>query len=78
MLSVWGYHRQEAVVNNSKMRGYYFILFKSAVELINTKKHITIEGLIEIVSIRAAINLGLTETLIASFPYISPKYWAQK
>jgi hypothetical protein len=60
------------------MRGLYFILFKSAVELINTKKHLTIEGLIEFVSIRAAIKLGLTETLIASFTYISHKYRAIK
>ena len=50
-----------------------FILFKSAVELINQKKHLTIEGIAEIVSIRAAMNLGLTETLIESFPEITPK-----
>jgi hypothetical protein len=55
-----------------------FILLKSAVELINTKKHLTIECLIEIVSIRVAMNLGLTETLIANFPYISQKYRAIK
>jgi len=50
-----------------------FILLKSAVELINQKKHLTIEGLQEIVSIRAAMNLGLTETLIESFPDITYK-----
>jgi hypothetical protein len=47
-------------------------------ELINTKKHLTIEGLIEIVSIRAAMNLGLTDTLIDSFPDITPKERAIK
>jgi hypothetical protein len=50
-----------------------FLLFKSAVELINQKKHLTIEGLKEIVSVRGAMNLGLTDALIESFPGISPK-----
>jgi hypothetical protein len=49
------------------------LFFKSVVELINTNKHLTIEGLIEIFSIRVASNLGLTDTLIASFPNITPK-----
>jgi len=56
----------------------FLFLFKSAVELINTNKHLTIGGLIEIVSKRVAINLGLTETHIASFPDITPKDRAKK
>jgi len=57
-----------------------FILFylNQPLSLLIQKKHLTIEGLIAIVSIRAAINLSLTETQIASFLYISPKYRAIK
>jgi hypothetical protein len=47
-------------------------LFKQAVELIKCKKHLTIEGLHKIVSIRATINKGLTEKLKSAFPSILP------
>lgn len=36
-----------------------FQLFKSAFELVKYKKHLTLEGLIKIVSIKASMNLGL-------------------
>jgi hypothetical protein len=45
-----------------------FLLFKSVVQLMSTKEHLKNEGLLKIVSIKAAMNLGLSETLKASFP----------
>jgi hypothetical protein len=49
-----------------------YLLFKQAWELINQKIHLTLEGLNQIVSIRAAMNLGLTETLKSEFPSCIP------
>lgn len=40
-----------------------FILFKYIVELIRHKEHLTLEGLNEIVSYKAAMNLGLPNSL---------------
>ena len=48
-----------------------FQLFKAAFELVKCKKHLTLEGLIDIVNIKAAMNLGLSEELEIAFP--SPK-----
>ena len=45
-----------------------FQLFKSAFELVKCKKHLTLEGLIDIVNIKAAMNLGLSEELEIAFP----------
>jgi len=50
-----------------------FKLFKQIVELMKEKKHLTIEGLREIVSIRASINLGLPKNLQEAFPGVIPK-----
>ena len=49
------------------------MLFKSAVGLISEKKHLTLEGIKEIISFRAAMNLGLTDTLKESFSDVIPK-----
>jgi hypothetical protein len=49
-----------------------YSLFKSAVLLVKERKHYTMEGLHEIVSIRASMNKGLTETLNANFSNITP------
>ena len=49
-----------------------FLLFKQAWELISQKGHLTSEGLNQIVNIRAAMNLGLTETLKREFPAYIP------
>nr|ATI20217.1 LAGLIDADG endonuclease [Juglanconis oblonga] len=62
-----------------------YLLFKSApwapqatrgalrpVLLFKEKKHLTIEGLQQIVNIRASINKGLTETLLIHFPDTKP------
>lgn len=49
-----------------------FLLFKSVIEIMNKKEHLTIEGLNKIVSIKASINNGLSEILTKSFPNIAP------
>lgn len=49
-----------------------FELFKMVVDLISNKDHLTKEGLRQIVNIKASMNLGLRDTLIESFPNISP------
>ena len=46
-----------------------YLLFKQAMELINRKKHLTMEGLNQIVNIRAAMNLGLTDKLKKKFSW---------
>ena len=40
-----------------------FQLFKAAFDIVKCKRHLTLEGLIEIVSIKATMNLGLSEEL---------------
>ena len=47
-----------------------FLLFKSAVELISRKEHLTEEGLRKIVGIRSSLNRGLTPILKEAFPDI--------
>lgn len=42
-------------------------LFKKAVELVNNKAHVTVEGLKKIVNIKASMNLGLSDTLKSEF-----------
>lgn len=49
-----------------------YILFKDAILLIKNKEHLTIEGFIKIISIKASINLGLSDELKLSFPEIIP------
>jgi hypothetical protein len=43
-------------------------LFKKAINCINDKEHITTEGLYKIVSIKASMNLGLSDELKVAFP----------
>ena len=45
-------------------------LFKDGIELIKTKAHLNKEGFNKMLSIRAALNLGLSDELKLSFPYI--------
>jgi len=47
-----------------------FILFSRAVNLLNDKEHLTKEGIYKILSIRFAMNKGLTDSLRALFPGI--------
>lgn len=49
-----------------------FELFKSVVKLIETREHVTPEGLRKILSIKASLNRGLPEKLKAEFPEIVP------
>ena len=49
-----------------------FLLFKKAVELVNDKAHLTVEGLEKIVNIKASMNLGLTDALKLEFPGYIP------
>jgi hypothetical protein len=49
-----------------------FFLFSRVVELKNTKEHLTLEGLLKIINIKASINLGISETLKSHFKNIFP------
>jgi hypothetical protein len=51
-----------------------FLLFKSVVDMVNTKKHLTTEGLHKIVSFKASINRGLSDALKSSFPNTTPYF----
>jgi hypothetical protein len=39
------------------------------VELMIQKKHVTLEGLQQIINIKASMNLGLSDALKSAFPY---------
>lgn len=45
-----------------------FLLFKSVVDMVNSKEHLTTKGLQKIVSLKASMNLGLNDELKAAFP----------
>lgn len=49
-----------------------FILFTRVVDLMNQKKHLELNGLNKIISIRASMNKGLTCSLKTVFPNIIP------
>jgi len=49
-----------------------YLLFKAAYELIKLKEHLTKDGLLKIVSLKASLNLGLSEQLKVAFPNIIP------
>jgi len=49
-----------------------YLLFKRVFELMNRKEHLTSEGLIRIIAIRASMNNGLSPELKAAFPNIIP------
>ena len=48
-------------------KGADFILFKKVVKLINQKEHLTMEGLHQIINIKASLNLGLSNMLKEEF-----------
>lgn len=50
-----------------------YCLFKSTVELLLRKEHLTKEGLIKIVSLKSSLNRGLTLDLEESFPNVVPE-----
>lgn len=49
-----------------------FLLFKKSFDIINDKKHLSIEGLHELISIRSSLNKGLPLRLNLAFPNIKP------
>jgi len=49
-------------------KGVDFKLFKEIVYMLNNKEHLTLEGLKKILSLRASLNLGLSEQLKLDFP----------
>jgi hypothetical protein len=49
-----------------------YLLFRSVVELMEGKEHLTMEGLQKIASIKASLNNGLTDELKAAFPVLNP------
>jgi hypothetical protein len=49
-----------------------FLLFKSIVDLINNKEHLSLVGFRKIVGIRALLNKGLSDELNKAFPNIVP------
>ena len=53
-------------------KGADFILFKQIVELMDNKAHLTLEGFYEIIKIKAAMNLGLSESLKSEFKEFIP------
>jgi len=53
-----------------------FLLFKEIALLMKDKEHLTNEGLLKIVAIKASMNLGLSEKLSSTFPvkpHLRPK-----
>lgn len=49
-----------------------YMIFKSIVELMDKKEHLTSEGLKKVLSLKASMNKGLSEDLIKAFPLIIP------
>ena len=49
-----------------------YILFKKAYELISNKQHLTNEGLLKLIALKASSNWGLNQTLKEAFPNIVP------
>jgi hypothetical protein len=47
-------------------------LFKQALDIIKNKKHLELEGLKELVGLKASMNRGLSEAFIAAFPDVKP------
>jgi hypothetical protein len=49
-----------------------YLLFKQAIYLLNAKAKSNIEGFISILSLKASMNSGLSETLKIHFPTLIP------
>jgi hypothetical protein len=54
-------------------KGSDFQLLKQAYEIIKNKRHLTSEGLKQLVAIKSSMNLGLSDSLKAAFPDVLPK-----
>lgn len=53
---------------------YDYLLWRQVIIIINRKEHLTEEGLRKIVSIKAAMNLGLSDKLKEAFPDVVPAH----
>ena len=49
-----------------------YVLFKKAYELINNKQHLTMDGLLKLIALKASSNWGLNQNLKEAFPNIVP------
>jgi len=49
-----------------------FILFKNVIELISKGAHLSIEGLYQIINIKASMNLGISHDLKSDFSKFIP------
>lgn len=47
-----------------------YILFRAVVEFMKNKEHLTMEGLHKIASLKASLNLGLSDKLKRAFPVL--------
>jgi hypothetical protein len=56
----------------SPAKGTDFELFKQIIIMMKNKEHLTREGILKIIAIRASMNLGLSNVLKTSFPDIIP------
>jgi hypothetical protein len=50
-----------------------FLLFKQIVGIMYNKQHLSVEGLQKVISLKGAMNNGLTPILIEYFPNINPE-----
>jgi hypothetical protein len=63
-------HFEKYPLRTQKLADY--LLFKQSVHLIENKSHLTMEGLLKLVSIKASLNWGLSDKFIEAFPNIIP------
>lgn len=49
-----------------------YLLFKKAYELMNNKQHLTNDGLLKLIALKASSNWGLNQTLKEAYPNIVP------
>jgi hypothetical protein len=55
-------------------KGADYKLFKDAISLIRNKEHLTLDGFRKVLSIKASMNLGLSDELKRYFPDIKPSH----
>ena len=62
-------HFDTYFLRSEKVRDYF--IWKTCIELIKNKAHLTKSGLEEIISLKAVLNLGLSKQLMRAFPDVS-------
>lgn len=63
-------HFNKYLLNTKKLADY--VLFKSAVEMMYHKEHLSSKGLQKIIGIKSAMNKGLSDKLKIDFPNVIP------